>query len=200
MPVLLLQCVWTLSELWMNIWGQPSVCKLWLRLESLSTQAAALAGNQQSCGCYSFLKTLLVNIATLTLVILGLQPTDYDFFFLFYSQYCLYNIIKCSNKSFIDARPSFRMWQRIRLQVIITSASVNTRSRLSSQLWKITTLPRGGSELRMCGRVHLQCSWQPTVWKEWLRVIAMQLLAFVCVCVCVCACMCVCVCSSLVCD
>ena len=57
-----------------------------------------------------------------------------------------------------------------------------------TQTTVITTLRKwrlslNGIWRRMCGRVFLQWGWQPAAWKEWLRVIAVQLLAFVCVCV-----------------
>ena len=161
---------------------------LGLWLVSSSTRAASLAGNQQSCGCYSSLKTLLVNM---TFVFLG---SFYSFLF------CSIVFVTPLNAEIKHSLMRVCLQQcdtEIWLQVIITSAAVNIRSRLSSQLWKKKSrLSHNGIWLRMCGWVYLQCSWQPTAWKEWLRVIAVQLLAFVCVCGCAWAC----VCSSLVCD
>lgn len=74
------------------------------------------------------------------------------------------------------------IWHQLWLQVIITSAAVTTHSQQSSQL-KNHDAPTMGFGWG-CVRVCFYCSWQPTAWKEWLRVIAVQLLAFVHVCVC----------------
>lgn len=160
--------------------------------------AATLAGDQQSFGCYLFLLVTEQHCLMCFGIYRPFWPTDDVKFILFYLQYCFHNIIKHSNRTFAEACLSFMMWHRLWLQVIITFIAVNTRSQLSSKLWKITTLPQwdlAEDVWEGVSAVYLAAGGMKRVVKGY-SCAAVSL----CVCACGCGCVCVCVCLSLVCD